>query len=171
MSAIAPRTFLVAAIYPALDLLPPYMTTQEAKAQMLAHALQESRLEHRRQLADGPARSLYQFELGIDEKGKITGGLAAMLRHRACQPHAARFIGALGYAECTPAELLEIMVYDSVLASGMARLNLYWDANPLPNRAAGPEAAWAYYIRTWNPGKPHRETWDEFWRLAWDTVA
>lgn len=171
MSAIAPRTFLVAAVLPALDLLPTNMTSAEAKAMLLAIALQETALKARRQevysqtkkaWVDGPARSHFQFELG---------GLAGVLRHPATQPHAARFIEALGYADATPPELLDIMVYDSVLASGMARLNLWWDAQPLPQRAAGPEPAWDLYIRTWRPGKPHRHTWDDCWRLAWDTVA
>lgn len=172
MSAIAPRTFLVAAILPALDLLPTNMTSTEAKAQMLAHAIQETKLQDRRQVVwnqeeqrltpTGPARSFYQFELG---------GLSLMLRHQACQHHAARFVGALGYSDATPPEILDIMVYDSVLASGMARLNLWWHAHPLPKRSDGPEVAWAYYIDTWNPGKPHRHSWDDAWRLAWDTVA
>lgn len=162
MSAIAPRTFLVAAILPALDLLPTTMSTAPAQAQMLAIALQESALTERRQLHGGPARSLYQFELG---------GLAGVLRHPATQGHASRFVQALGYADATPPELLEIMVLDSVLASGMARLNLFWDVHPLPVRSNGPDAGWDYYLRVWRPGKPRPQDWPENWRIAWDTVG
>lgn len=171
MSAIAPRTFLVAAILPALDLLPTSMTSVEAKAMLLAIALQETELKARRQEVysqtkkawiDGPARSYWQFELG---------GLAGVLRHPATQAHAARFVEALGYADTTPPQLLDIMVYDSVLAAGMARLNLFWDAAPLPRRADGPEVAYLYYDRTWRPGKKRPQDWPPNWQLAWDTAA
>ena len=171
MSAIAPRTFLVAAVLPALDLLPTNMTSAEAKAMLLAIALQETAHKARRQevysqtkkaWVDGPARSHFQFELG---------GLAGVLRHPATQPHAARFASALGYADATPPELLDIMVYDSVLAAGMARLNLFWDAQPLPRRADGAQPAYDYYDRTWRPGKKRPLDWPPNWQLAWDTVA
>lgn len=162
---------MVAAILPALDLLPTHMCSNEAKALMLAIALQESGLRARRQevwsatekrMKPGPARSFYQFELG---------GLAGVLRHPATQGHAARFTEALGYSELTPPELLDAMMLDSVLASGMARLNLFWHARPLPVRAAGPDAAHEYYLEVWRPGKPRPQDWPQHWRLAWDTAA
>lgn len=171
MSAIAANDFLHGAIVPALDLLPASMRSSEAKAQMLAIALQESGLKHRRQRVysntkmqwfDGPARSMYQFELG---------GLRGVLRHPATQAHAARVVGALGYADMSPLELLDRMVDDDILASCMARLNLFWDPARLPTREEGPQPAYDYYDRVWRPGKKRPHDWPSNWALAWDTVA
>lgn len=58
------------AITPALELLPPKMTSPEALIMLLTIGLQESGLQHRRQLVGssprptGPATGLWQFEQG-----------------------------------------------------------------------------------------------------------
>ena len=63
------------AIEPALLLLPARMESAEATVMLLAIGLQESRLEHRRQIK-GPARSFWQAEKG--------GGMVhGVLRHPA----------------------------------------------------------------------------------------
>ena len=48
---------------------------------------------------------------------------------------------------------------DDVLAAAFARLLLWTDPARLP-RTGDADAAWALYLRTWRPGKPHRQTWD-----------
>lgn len=167
---ITPQALLAEGILPAMELLPASMWSVEAYALMLAIALQESGLRARRQqvwsrserrMVPGPARSLYQFELG---------GLKGVLQHPATQRHAARLVDALGYAEATPAELLDRMVDDDVLASGMARLNLFWYPKALPARAEGSEPAYRYYDDIWRPGVKRPNDWPPNWVRAWDTV-
>lgn len=167
---ITPQALLAEGILPAMELLPASMWSVEAYALMLAIALQESGLRARRQqvwsrserrMVPGPARSLYQFELV---------GLEGVLRHPATQRHAARLVDALGYADITPAELLDRMVDDDVLASGMARLNLFWYPAPLPARDDGPTPAYVYYDSIWRPGVKRPNDWPPNWVKAWDTV-
>jgi len=65
----------------------------------------------------------------------------------------------------TPADVYEAMTYNDTLAFGMARL-FYWpDPDPLP-KAGDAQASWAYYQRTWRPGKPRPETWPGYTQLA-----
>ena len=53
------------------------------------------------------------------------------------------------------------------MACAFARLLLLTDAAPLPAPvAASEDEAWAYYLRNWRPGKPHRATWGGFWQQA-----
>lgn len=167
---ITPQDLLASGILPAMELLPDTMWSVEAYAEMLATALQETGLRARRQevwseskrmLVPGPARSLYQFELG---------GLQGVLQHPATQRHAARLVDALGYADSTPAELLDLMVHDDVLSSGMARLNLWWYPAPLPRRDDGPTPAYFYYDRIWRPGKKRPNDWAPNWTRAWEAV-
>ena len=75
---MSPAEYLTDVIPAALALLPPQMDTQEARAMLIAIALQESRLTYRKQIG-GPARGLHQFE---------TGGVRAVLRHAATEAHA-----------------------------------------------------------------------------------
>ena len=74
------KTTLATIIEPALRILPPMMTSDAAKAMLLAIGMQESRLIHRKQIG-GPAMGLWQFERG--------GGVAGVLRHPRTQGHAA----------------------------------------------------------------------------------
>jgi hypothetical protein len=52
--------------------------------------------------------------------------------------------------------------FDDVLAAAFARLLLWADAKALPGLDASHDETWDCYIRSWRPGKPHRDTWDEF---------
>ncbi len=167
---LTPQALLAEGILPAMELLPASMWSVEAYALMLTIALQETGLRARRQqvwnraerrMVAGPARSLYQFELG---------GLRGVLQHAATQRHAARLVDALGYAELSPAELLDRMIDDDVLASGMARLNLFWYPKPLPARAEGATPAYQYYDATWRPGVKRPNDWPPHWTTAWATV-
>ncbi|SFL64095.1 hypothetical protein [Azotobacter beijerinckii] len=137
-----------AAIAPALALLPTRMSSPQAEAMLLAIGLQESGFIHRRQIG-GPARGFWQFELG---------GVRGALQHPLSRPH------ALAVCKARNVEPAETAVYaalehDDVLAAAFARLLLWTDPAPLP--AVGEVgAAWDLYVRTWRPGKPHRDRWD-----------
>lgn len=141
-------------IRPALQLLPGRMTSPQAEVMLLAIALQEARLRHRRQIR-GPARGLWQFE---------TGGVLGVLRHPSSRAHAAALCDARG-VQAQTAEVYARLEHDDVLAAGIARLLLWTDPQPLPKLGAAQEA-WDLYIRTWRPGKPHRHTWDGLYHDA-----
>lgn len=157
---MTPDTYLQVGITPALAILPRRFDSREARAMMLAIAWQESKLKARRQMAHGPARSYSQFELG---------GLIGVLKHPATAPAAAAFIHELDYSDLPPDDLLKVMEWDTVLAAGLTRLNLFWHAAPLPKqdqRAQG----WSYYLFCWNPGKPRPDDWAESWAIGWQAV-
>lgn len=139
-------------IGPGLALLPSGMDTPEARVMLLAIGLQESRMVHRRQIG-GPARGLWQFERG--------GGVVGVLTHAASKHLAVRVCHERG-VEPTSAKVYPALAVDDLLATAFARLLLFTDPRPMPRPEAGPEPAWAYYIRNWRPGKPHRHTWDDF---------
>lgn len=147
------------AIEPALALLPPKMTSAEAVVMLLAIGLQESRFKFRFQIVHGkpyqkgPARSYWQMERG--------GGVFGVMTHPATNEYAHMLCGVRG----VPFD--SVLVHDrietdDVLAAGFARLLLWADRKPLPALDASHDEAWDCYIRNWRPGKPHRETWDEF---------
>ena len=59
-----------------------------------------------------------------------------------------------------------------MLACTVARLTLRLDRQQLPAASLGSEdAAWAYYLRNWRPGKPHRDRWVKNWPTAVSTAA
>ena len=154
------KTTLAAIIEPALRILPPMMTSDAAKAEMLAIGMQESRLTHRRQIG-GPAMGLWQFERG--------GGVAGVLRHPRTQGHAATVCWLLANAGTT-ASVYHGLQSDDVLAACFARLLLWTLPVPLPERG-DVVGAWGQYVAAWRPGKPHRHTWDKFYEDAWDVVC
>lgn len=156
---IDPITALRTAIIPALGLLPPNMRTRAARAQTLAIALQESGLRHRKQVL-GPAHGLWQFE---------PIGCEGVLTHHASRANAQRVCRELLISPEANA-VYEAIVYHDVLAAAFARLAMWRYPGPLPMRHSADDA-WAQYIETWRPGKPHRERWDENYALAWATVA
>ena len=63
----------------ALRILPSRMDSPEARVMLLSIGLQESRLHYRRQIG-GPARGLWQFELGTKES---RGGVWGVYLHAA----------------------------------------------------------------------------------------
>ncbi len=146
-----------------LRLLPTRFDTPAARVLMTAIGLQESRFEHTDQLEAngkntvlGPALGYYQFEKG--------GGVKGVMTHPSSQQ----------YAKAACAELAVSWERDEVwralrdspaLAGVFARLLLYTDPHPLPV-VGDAEAAWAYYLRNWRPGKPHRGTWDSLYERA-----
>ena len=130
-----------------------------ARAMLLAIGLQESRFEHRKQIR-GPALSFYQAESG--------GGFRGILSHRLADRIAREVLLRTGYGEPDESDFYALEDNDIVATSG-ARLLLWTHPKPLPG-AEDTEYAWQYYRDTWRPGRPHRETWDDFYEQAWDVV-
>jgi len=145
-------------IKPGLALLPEKMNTPEAVAMLLTIGKQESRFEHRKQI-NGPARGFFQFEKG--------GGVRGVLKHPATKHTIQGVISRLGI---NAEDCYDCLATDDALATVFARLLLFTHPKPMPLLESDPEESWQYYIDTWRPGKPHRETWDQFWTDAASTV-
>ena len=144
-------------IYPALDLLPKKMDTDAALIMLIAIGLQESRLIHTHQIG-GPAHGYWQFEKG--------GGARGVMNHSASRSYAMDLCSARGVSFELNA-VFDAIENDQVFAAGFARLLLWTDPRALPTNAQG---AWDCYIRNWRPGKPHRKTWDDFYKQAQEFV-
>ena len=141
-------------IVPAENLLPSLASTK-ATVMLLAIGLQESRFEHRRQIK-GPARGFWQFESG--------GGVRGVLMHKSSAYDAVKICHSRGVGSTTR-EVYERLEHDDLLSCCFARLLLYTDPRSLP-LIGDVEGSWAYYIRNWRPGKPHRSTWDALYAQA-----
>lgn len=145
---MTPREIIRQAIDPALRLLPDRMDSAPAVLIMLAVTGQEADFRYRRQLGNGPARGLWQFERG--------GGVRGVLTHPASREHAYRLCAARCVAPVATSVHPALEV-DDVLAAGFARLLLWTDPYRLP--ASGDvEGAWRLYLRTWRPGAYTRGT-------------
>lgn len=151
-----------ASISKALFLLPPAMTSPEAKVSLYAIGLQESRFTDRFQVVQGrpgvkgPARGFWQFER--------LGGCRGVVSHPASRYWMAHLCETRG-VHFTATAVWNAIEQDDVLAAAAARLLLFTDPKRLP--AVGDEAAaWNLYIRTWRPGKPHRGTWSALYAEA-----
>ena len=156
---MSPGQLLSAAIIPALRLLPPRMDTPAARTILLAIAYQESAIKHRRQVG-GPARGYWQFEMG--------GGVRGVLNHAASKLHIQYALDFLDYDPASDfTECYRFIEHNDVLAAAFARLLLWTDAAPLPTDANG---AWALYLRTWRPGKPHPDKWAANFQKAKDAI-
>lgn len=161
-----PTRLLKTAILPALDELATLGIPSSVPAArlMLAIGLQESRLEHRRQVVSGgaeagPAVSFWQ--------GEVTGGLILTLKHSSTAKHMKAICEAYN-VQPTPAGLWEAMRYQDIVAAAAARLLIYTLPGALPKTA---EEGWAQYLRAWRPGKPHPETWAGHWATAGEAVG
>lgn len=164
-----PGAFFPFYVVPGLDLLVnitegKIKRSKEADVMVMAICGQEGDWRHRRQVG-GPARGFSQFEQG--------GGVAGVMTHPATASHAKKLFEYLDIGEPSlgpfvqPSQrtVYEAMAWNDLLHIGMARLNLWWAAPPLP--AIGQQdAAWAYYINCWRPGKPHPETWPDKYAKA-----
>ncbi|WJN60945.1 hypothetical protein [Pseudomonas sp. SO81] len=131
----------------ALLLLPAKMTSVLAELQLLATTLQEDPDQRRRQWPTGPARGLWQFELGTEIS---RGGVWGIYLHDASRAPLRDLCAARGVA-FEPVAIYNRLQHDDVLAAGCARLLLYTDPHKLP--AIGDEEdAWQLYLDTWRPG-------------------
>lgn len=163
---MTPQRLLNLAIIPALQELHycGIPDTPDARRFLLAIALQESALAHRRQVIAGkgeagPAASFWQFEPGGGCQGVLTHFQVAQCMRRLC----AEF-----KVPTTPQGLWEAMRYHDIIAAIAARLLVYTLPDKLPTT---PEAGWGQYIEAWRPGKPHPHTWIEAWATATETVG
>lgn len=155
---MTPEDVIELAIRPALRLLPPAMTSRPAIAMLLAIGMQESVVfAHRRQMAGGPARGFWQFERG--------GGVRGVLEHAATRKLAAAVCDRLCYRP-ERGVVHTAIEHNDVLAAVFARLNLWWLSDPLP-KEGDPDEGWRQYMAAWQPGKPHRRTWDAYFERAW----
>lgn len=146
----------------AYSVLPTAMRSSAATAMLLSIGLQESRFLHRRQI-EGPARGFWQFERGGGIKGvmthpKTTGPLATALTEM-------RYASVINDAF----KLHAIVEHNDVVAAVFARLLLWTVPGALPGRDE-PGKAWSQYIEGWRPGRPHRETWNNYFVEAWARI-
>ena len=148
------------AINPAMALLPPKMTSDKATVMLLAIGLQESRLTHRKQIG-GPAKSFLQFESGGGVRGVMTHSASVASAKSLCQALAVPF---------DRQAIFQAMEFNDILAFGLGRLLLYTDPKALPE-IGDTQSAWELYQRVWRPGKPHRQTWNELYRIAVKVVT
>lgn len=166
---MTPLELLVTVIIPALSQLPAAMDSTRARVMLIAIALQESRIQYRRQLGNGPARGLWQFELG-SIYGTAKGRTWGIYVHPATREHL-KALCALHKVEFQPVAIHGALERNDIFACGVARLLLWSDAQGLPE-IDDVQGAWNLYAkRTWNPGKPHRQTWDAFHAQAVQTVT
>lgn len=131
---------------------------------VLAIALQESNLAHRRQLTvngdeAGPAASFWQFEVG--------GGCRGVLAHPSTGARMTKICDAYNI-KADPLALWEAMRYNDVVAAAAARLLIFTLPHSLPGEA---ENAWNQYLAAWRPGKPHPDRWANCWKVATETVG
>lgn len=158
--------FRLTVVEPALDLIQEIGGPRRTKAAtrlLLAIARQEGGPGLARyQMLDGgrkgPARGVWQFELG--------GGVAGVLGHSSSAKAAQALAVARG-VRLNSREIWAALEQDDILACGFARLLLLTDPDPLPTRS---DTAWAYYLRTWRPGKPRPKHWAENWRAAGEVL-
>jgi len=155
---MTPDLFLRLGLEPAMDLLPPQMDTADARAFLIAIALQESRLIHRRQIG-GPARGYFQFELA---------GVDGVLTHHRSGDVAMRLCLELDIGPTAPL-VYEAIEFNDVLACGFARLLIWTIPAPLPKRTNFAES-YAQYLAGWRPGRPRPATWENYFLDAWTQV-
>jgi hypothetical protein len=161
---MTPQRLLQTAIIPALAELAArgIPDTRDARRFLLAIALQESGLNHRRQVVDGgevgPACSFWQFEKG--------GGCKGALAHHAAAPHMAAICTAFNVS-ADPASLWAAIQYQDIVAAAAARLLVYTLPSALPTQAA---TGWAQYVSAWRPGKPRPADWPYAWNTATSAV-
>lgn len=156
---MTPAWLLRHAIEPALELLPWKMGQDAARPMLLAIALQESRIKYRRQIG-GAARGFWQFEMP---------GVVEVMTNRSTRHHIDSVVGALAYDGADATDLWEAIEHNDILAAAFARCLLWTLPDPLPGRDDHREG-WRQYLAAWRPGRPHPETWERFYREAWEVV-
>jgi len=154
------KEIIASALNPAFAMLPSKMDTPAARVMSLAIGLQESRFLHRRQIG-GPARGFWQFEQGGGVRGVLTHPSSRELAYGVCDE---REVAA------TSRDVYNTLEHDDVLAAAFARLLLWTDPQRLPS-LGDVDGAWALYLRTWRPGKPHPDSWPALYAQALAAVG
>jgi hypothetical protein len=163
---MTPRDFNDLVISKALGMLSlPHLDSPAARVLLTAIALQESGLRIRYQDLGGgnkgAARGLLQFERGSMAEG---GGVWGVYRHRA-STEGVRLLCRACDCSFDPWAIWAQLEHDDALSAGLGRLLLWTDRAPLP-ALSDVEGAWAYYLRTWNPGKPRPDAWSKNYAAA-----
>ncbi len=135
---MTPRQFHDLCVMSGLSLLPPVMTSPEARVLLVAIAMQETGLVTRSEVG-GSAFGFYQFmEIGVDgvfshaETGHLAADVAKVLQIPIDE------------------NFYEAVRWNDHMGTVLARLNLWPDPAPLP--ALGQEMeAFRYYERIWRP--------------------
>jgi len=135
----------------AFSLIPMRLDSPEARVLLLAIGRQESRFIYRQQV-NGPARGFWQFEQGGGVRGVLMHSSTTALIREVCEAR---------QVQCNAPAVYRAIENDDVLACCMARLLLWTDPHPLP-AVDDAATAWDYYVRCWQPGKPHPKTWAQF---------
>lgn len=163
---MTPQRLYQTAIRPALDELAQLgiPSSPQAARFLLAIALQESGLKHRRQVTAGgdelgAAASFWQFEQGGGCKGVLTHPAVAKLMMTICDAYNVR---------ATTAALWETIRYQDIVAAAAARLLVYTLPTKLPETDLD---GWKQYMAAWRPGKPKPDSWPAAWALASATVG
>lgn len=145
----------------AFSLMPANMDSTEARAMLLAIALQESRFVYRAQIY-GPARGFWQFEMR---------GVEGVLVHDRTNHIIARVLLQLGYPHTLDVEPAHAALeHNDVLAACFARCLLWTVPEKMPARD-DIENAWSIYLRAWRPGdRSRRSAWTINYQLAWNTT-
>jgi hypothetical protein len=157
---MSPSDALHTVILPAMALLPPHMNTKPAQVILVAIASQESKLKYRRQLGNGPARGLWQNELGGAVTGVFQNHQSHELVRQLCQFRDVNF---------SPRAIWGALEDDDFLAAGIARLTLWCDPKPLPE-PGDVEGGWGCYLFNWRPGKPRPDDWPANYQAAMEAV-
>lgn len=162
---MTPERFLRTAIKPACAELAAAGVIDSLAAHrfMLAIAMQESGLRHRRQVSadgseSGPASGFLQFEKN--------GGCKGVLLHRVTAP-IIRTVCDNYNVIADPASLWEAIRYNDIVACCAARLLIHALPQKLPETAT---EAWKQYLDAWRPGKARVESWAGHWLDADDIV-
>jgi hypothetical protein len=142
------------------------MDTPAARVMLLTIGQQESGFRARAQILNGggkgPARGFWQFERG--------GGVKGVMNHYSTTGHAHRLCADRG-VDWDGQAIWERLETDDILACCFARLLLYADPLPLP-KVGDVDGAWDLYAqRAWRPGKPHPETWADYYQKARDALG
>jgi hypothetical protein len=120
----------------------PWGQVAEREVLLVAIAIQESGLKHRRQIGGGPARSWWQIEPDT-----------AIDTFQRCLP-----IRDVWEEFPLGDELLVELEHSEIRACAIAAGILRLTPGRLP--AVGDEdAAWQYYLKAWRPGKPRPGPW------------
>lgn len=160
---MTPNDLVTLAITPAFSLLPQKMDTINARALLVAIALQESGLRHRTQ-QDGDDDP-YDLAVGWWQFERI--GVTGVQDHYATGEYAEGVSHVLGYPR---RHTHYVVAHNDVLAAAYARLLLWRLPDALPERAET-RLAWEQYLAAWRPGRPHYSTWEEHYATAWRAVS
>jgi hypothetical protein len=118
----------------------------ERESLLLAIAIQESSLMHRRQTPNGPARSFWQIEAETCVDCLARSGTVR------------KFWDGMGFANGVHYSVERALENSDIAACAVAAGILRLTPGKLPIMG-DEEGAWSYYLKAWRPGRPRKERW------------